>query len=920
MTSLQPAQQADKRDAKYFAYLKQMLLKAHRIIESYEPSSEFCVQLHSFIRALPVPPREEAENNTTTVFKTHLPSEPFRNPTGSLTTSNPAIQDKASLKFVIYKPTEDKPTEDNSATRIDYRWKKELNIFLSNIPETEKWGSPPPREKILRLLLCRKVRFDKVRLDGDGSGARDDDGDDDREDDGQDEWDERCRAYASSTAEAMEINSVFRGILAFRVIIVALACVVMLENGAELADAESILKTCIPTLSTAMGRTLAQNRHAAKWVNSQILELRKVGWGDRSAEVFLLYGQSISKFRLICSNTCSGDAFIAGMKKKGKPIPKLGDNEMPISIPCIVKRCCGKSASLRKVCEVLSYDFREVHPLYKEFYASRDDLDGESDGPEYAAECPSESNISGYEAHTSGSEAPTLCTSSLGTGRDTDEPAANLETPTDAAGDTPCANGPNRWPHASIDRSEYQPSQQRRQDGEVDETSSATESSTPSTPSQDGNSIATRPQQQAGSWIEGGPGQQCDSQPRAKRRRTDDVRGGQTSSVSGSIHSSQNAQNRSQSDVVGHGSTNISTEWVSTRPETTNNGGQQANNLSGFRLQLPSLSVRPNRQHSDYSTQTLNQRSVEPYTHQAGSAPTVNVYANSQRQNQHQVQQTRNTSLTHVAPRAFTPTPSNNSQAYNLPTNRAPTYAPPVQGFLDHQTMVVRQTPAAHTATIGALLNTNEEATINTGVGAPVNSFDHRGMPISWGDSQHQRQARQTHSIPHSLGTSTQHRLIQEVRGQVEGAASTNNPVAIHTAYTGLSDTDYNGQQLAAESGSLPTATNHQNNPYGNRGSYSGTGPWQPSSGFDPFSATRYTPNIDSWTAQQSNLNSVPVSLNTDTWTAQQSNLNSVPVSLNTDTWTAQQSNLNSMPVSLNTDIWTAQPNSFNSLSTSTHS
>lgn len=94
-------------------------------------------------------------------------------------------------------------------------------------------------------------------------------------------------------------------------------------------------------------------------------------------------------------------------------------------------------------------------------------MDGESDGPEYAAECPSESNISGYEAHTSGSEAPTLCTSSLGTGRDTDEPAANLETPTDAAGDTPCANGPNRWPHASIDRSEYQPSQQRRQDGEV---------------------------------------------------------------------------------------------------------------------------------------------------------------------------------------------------------------------------------------------------------------------------------------------------------------------------------------------------------------------------------------------------------------------------------------------------------------------
>ncbi|EZG02201.1 hypothetical protein H106_07770 [Trichophyton rubrum CBS 735.88] len=647
MTSLQPAQQAGKRDAKYFAHLKQMLLKAHRIIESYEPSSEFCVQLHSFIRALPVPPSEEAENNTTTVFETHLPSEPLRDPTGSRTTSNPTIQDKTSFKFVICKPTEDKPTEenhieDNPSTQIDYRWKKELSIFLSNIPETEKWGSPPSREMILRLLLCRKVRFDKDRLDGDGGGGREDDGDD--------EWDERCRVYADSTAEAMEIHSALGGMLTFRVIIVALVCVVMLENGAELADTESILKTCIPNPSTVTGRTLSRNRYAAKWVNSQILELRKVGWGDRSAEVFLQYGQSISKFRLISSNTRSGDAFIAGMKEKGKPIPKLGDNEMPISIPCIVKHCCGKSASLRKVCEVLSYDFGEVHPIYKAFYASRQNISGsESDGPEGAAESLSESNVSGYEAHTSGSEAPTLRITPLGTDRETDEPATNPDIPADAVGDRPCANGPNRWPHASNNRSEYQPSQQRRQGGEEDETSSATESSTLS---QGGGSIATRRERQG---MEGGPEQQCDGQPRAKRRRTDAVRGRQTSSVSGSFHSSQNAQNRSQSDVVAHGSTNISTAWVSTRPETINNGGQQANNLSGFRMQLPSLSIRPNGQPLDYSTQTLNQRSVgvhssanAPFSaHQAAFTPTINVYANSQRQNQHLVQQTCNTSLTH---------------------------------------------------------------------------------------------------------------------------------------------------------------------------------------------------------------------------------------------------------------------------------
>ncbi|EGD96321.1 hypothetical protein TESG_03773 [Trichophyton tonsurans CBS 112818] len=756
MASLQLARQADERDVEYFVYLKQMLLKAHRIIESYEPSSEFCVQLHGCIRALPTPPSEEVENNTTTVFETHLPSEPLRDPTGSpvYTTSNPTVQDKAPLEFVLYEPP-----EDNSATRNGLRWEKELNIFLSNIPETEKWGAPPSRDEILQLLLCRKVRFGSVRLDGGVGGGRDND----EEDDGQTEWDERCRAYAGSTVEAIKIHSAMRGMLAFRVIIVAL------------------------------------------WVNSRILELRRVGWGDRSAEVFLLYGQSISQFRLICSNKGSGDAFITGIKEKGKPIPKLGDNEILISIPCIVKHYCGKSASLRKVCKVLSYDFREVQPIYKAFYALRqDDSNSESDGPESAAESPSESNISGYEAHTSGSEAPTLPTSPLGTGRETDEPATDLDMPADAVGGQFCANGMNRQPYAGNGCSEYRPSQQRRQCGEedtegVDETASATDSSAPS---QGGGSIVTGLERQAGSGVEGGFGQQCDSQPRAKRQRTDTTRGGQTSSVSGSVHHSQNTQGQSESNMVG--------------PETTINRGQQANNLSGFQLPLlPSLSVHPSGQHSDYSTQTSNQRTIEPYPHQAASSPTVNVYTNSQSQNQHLVQQTRNTSQTYVARRTFTPVPSSNAQAYNVPL---------VQGFLAHQTIAMRQTPATHTATIRALLNTNEEAAVNTGVSAPVNSFGRREMPISWGGSQHQRQARQTHGTSHypqnslretdncyagplssttnppfenrnSLSrASTQHRPTREVRGQVECAATTNNPVAIHTAYAEFSGTDYNGQ------------------------------------------------------------------------------------------------------------------------------
>lgn len=109
----------------------------------------------------------------------------------------------------------------------------------------------------------------------------------------------------------------------------------------------------------------------------------------------------------------------------------------------------------------------------------------------------------------------------------------------------------------------------------VDETASATDSSAPS---QGGGSIVTGLERQAGSGVEGGFGQQCDSQPRAKRQRTDTTRGGQTSSVSGSVHHSQNTQGQSESNMVG--------------PETTINRGQQANNLSGFQLPLlPSRTI-----------------------------------------------------------------------------------------------------------------------------------------------------------------------------------------------------------------------------------------------------------------------------------------------------------------------------------------
>ncbi|KAM5436726.1 hypothetical protein McanMca71_001841 [Microsporum canis] len=287
---------------------------------------------------------------------------------------------KVELEFIPFNPVNPSvspPTQDSG------RWKTELNDLLSNIQEARDWGAPVPPEEIDGLLLRYKVQFNS---ESDGVY------DNDKGDKGYDEpiptstdvapefysWYKSYYAYAAHTSRALKSHSGAGSRLAFRVVIVSLMCIVLLDVGVSLDTVNSILSSCFPNPEKMTKNTLREYRRGARWVNSRVLQLIEEGWSNRSAELFFRYGRSICQYKQICGNKKSEILFITELRKKGKPVPPLEGDQMPISIPCIIKRYIGKYVSLERICEVLSYknlsyNYEYTAWIYSRFYSPDSD-------------------------------------------------------------------------------------------------------------------------------------------------------------------------------------------------------------------------------------------------------------------------------------------------------------------------------------------------------------------------------------------------------------------------------------------------------------------------------------------------------------------------------------------------------------------
>lgn len=161
---------------------------------------------------------------------------------------------------------------------------------MLNIQETKVWGTPVAPKEIDGLLLHCKVQFnsecDEVHNGDEGDGGYYEPPIDS---DAPPEFYSRYKgyyAYASHTSRALKSHAGAGSRLGFRVVIVGLACIVLLDAGIPLDTVNSILKTCVPNPEKVTNNTLRDYRRAARWVNSLVLRLIGEGWGNRSAELF----------------------------------------------------------------------------------------------------------------------------------------------------------------------------------------------------------------------------------------------------------------------------------------------------------------------------------------------------------------------------------------------------------------------------------------------------------------------------------------------------------------------------------------------------------------------------------------------------------------------------------------------------------
>ncbi|KAM5505338.1 hypothetical protein McanMca71_003184 [Microsporum canis] len=379
-------------------------------------------------------------------------------PTSNSSGKNPSGKEKG-FTFVLCDPL----TETSLAAPREGLNKAQVS-FLSSIPQTKDWKvlEAITEAQIYRLLLRQDVRFND---EGDSSSRTNTKAAPDLH-----SWDKGCYHYAVNTSGSIRKHSADGNALNFRVIIVILMCTVMLKTGVSVDSVDNIMKTCVGDYAK---KTLRTYRKAAKWVNRVALKCIEKGWGARSAE--LLYR--------------------SGIERKGSPPPPLDDEQMPISIPCVIKYLAGENISLEVICRALSdgalsYDYEDTRRIYGLFYTPRSEeityrnpppsqggttaRSSIIDSPGSAAEAQSlsplppdgsEDDSSDYEPHPEddsiGSGETTASTPPFAANRETDS-YQPLEVLAEAAARS---KETNKRPHPADNGSQCRDSQRRRLNG-----------------------------------------------------------------------------------------------------------------------------------------------------------------------------------------------------------------------------------------------------------------------------------------------------------------------------------------------------------------------------------------------------------------------------------------------------------------------
>ncbi|KAE8377769.1 hypothetical protein BDV26DRAFT_292878 [Aspergillus bertholletiae] len=330
-------------DVEYIAFLESKVLESSRIIESYVLSSK---------------PNQSRGLSTTTVPRASLQKNSFSS------SSEDEGYESGSLQIIEYTPNVPSlPPNQNAASSTKPRWLKELDEFLTQIPQLGSWDRGRLEYTVNNDIILKIIVSCEPLPSGYFLGLR--------------PYSVQApnqrgilsvlQKYCKFTQNIQTQVKMCERVAQFLELVFVSLCAVALKAVEDVDPVYNIMRTYV---SNAKRKHLDNLIRGATWANHCVSALYKTPWGYRGQEVFLIAGQPIAFYARYAENCKSLPHFIKEMNRKaeGRHISGPRTSASILSIPLILEKLIGGAVSLSDICEYLGYQSDHVsscRPLFE---------------------------------------------------------------------------------------------------------------------------------------------------------------------------------------------------------------------------------------------------------------------------------------------------------------------------------------------------------------------------------------------------------------------------------------------------------------------------------------------------------------------------------------------------------------------------
>ncbi|KAM3066224.1 hypothetical protein ACMFMG_012128 [Clarireedia jacksonii] len=246
--------------------------------------------------------------------------------------------------FIPYVPPPSSAiTQEPVAKKQLLRWQYDMDKMLNDIPSADDWSSKRDMVGLSSSIDILRA-FDMI-IDGTKTPAVPLVANPYLPTDSHSSSDVLLRLasdYARTTSLLAVEKSFTTQIVLFRLLVFVSLCCVLLHHGVKRSLIDETMRICV---SDSTDRNLDALRRGAGWVNRMISSLAPKGLGHRASEIFVLCGQSMSKYALYANAGSKAFSYFQDrVSTSGHENSNVEEQAwLPFSIPLLIKFVVGET-------------------------------------------------------------------------------------------------------------------------------------------------------------------------------------------------------------------------------------------------------------------------------------------------------------------------------------------------------------------------------------------------------------------------------------------------------------------------------------------------------------------------------------------------------------------------------------------------